>query len=204
LILVNTRQHSDMTDVLESMGATVFFVDPTIEDGDFFKRRVRLFGRLLDRTNEAESYVANLDETYAEVRQQVSRCDFETGILLQGGSDAVRAAQPTGLYGALFPALGIENVVPLGLPGAGASTFVPYDLETITQEDPDVILVRAAGSGERNPERLLQFYRESAQWQGVSAVRENRIVVLPPRINPGAISSQDALRTTADILCPAP
>ena len=202
LILANMRQHSDLTDSLEAMGATVFFVDPSLGD-DFFTDRVRLFGRLLDRNEEAEAYAANLAVLIEELRAQVARCGFETGIMVQGGSETIRVAQPTGLYGALFPALEIENIVPTDLPGAGRSTFVTYDLETITQADPDVILIRAAGSGERDLNRLRQFYRESALWQDLRAVREDRLFVLPARVNPGKISSEDALRTTADIICPA-
>ncbi|MFP4431940.1 MAG: ABC transporter substrate-binding protein [Spirochaetaceae bacterium] len=203
LILANTRQHSDLTDALEAMGATVYFVDPQLEE-NFFTDRTDLFGRLLDRETEAEAYAARLDDVISELRAQVDQCGFDTGVLLQGGSETVRAAQPTGLYGALFPALGIRNVVPTGLPGAERSTFVTYDIEAITQANPDVILVRAAGSGERDTNRLRQFYRESELWQGLPAVRDDRIFVLPPRVNPGAVSSEDALRITADILCPAP
>jgi ABC-type Fe3+-hydroxamate transport system substrate-binding protein len=203
LILANIRQHSDLTDSLEAMGATVFFVDPSLED-DFFTDRVRLFGRLLDRNEEAEAYAADLAGVIEELRAQVAECGYETGIIVQGGSETIRAAQPTGLYGALFPALEIENIVPTDLPGAGRSTFVTYDLEAITQADPDIILIRAAGSGERDLNRLRQFYRESALWQGLRAVREDRLFVLPPRVNPGKISSEGALRTTADIICPAP
>ena len=201
LILANVRQHSDLTDSLESMGATVFFIDPSLED-DFFIDRVRLFGRLLDRNEEAEEYAANLAVLKEDLREQVAECGFETGIMVQAGSETIRAAQPTGLYGALFPALGIENIVPTDLSGPGQSTFVTYDLEAITQADPDVILIRAAGSGERDLDRLRQFYRESALWQGLRAVREDQLFVLPARVNPGKISSEDALRTTANILCP--
>ncbi|MFP4511264.1 MAG: ABC transporter substrate-binding protein [Spirochaetaceae bacterium] len=203
LVLANTRQHSDLTDSLEALGATVYFVDPQLEE-DFFTDRTDLFGRLLDREAEAEAYAARLDTVIADLRSQVERCGYATGILIQGGGETVRAAQPTGLYGALFPALGIRNVVPSGLPGAERSTFVTYDIEAITQADPDVVLVRAAGSGERDMNRLRQLYRDSALWQGLTAVREDRIFVLPPRVNPGAVSSEDALRITADILCPAP
>ncbi|MFW5729930.1 MAG: ABC transporter substrate-binding protein [Spirochaetota bacterium] len=203
LILANTRQHSDLTDALEAMGATVYFVNPQL-GGNWFTDHTDLYGRLLDREAEAEAYAARLDDVISDLRTQVERCGFDTGILVQGGSETVRAAQPTGLYGALFPALGIQNVVPTGLPGAERSTFVTYDIEAITQEDPDVILVRAAGSGERNMNRLRQFYRESALWQELTAVRDDRIFVLPPRVNPGAASSEDVLRITADVLCPAP
>lgn len=201
LILANTRQHGDLTEALEAMGATVYFVDPQLEE-NFFTDRTDLFGRLLDREAEAEAYAARLDGIISDLRTQVEQCGFDTGILIQGGSETVRAAQPTGLYGALLPALGIENIVPTGLPGAGRSTFVTYDIEAINEANLDVILVRAAGSGERDMNRLRQFYRESELWQGLPAVRDDRIFVLPPRVNPGAVSSEDALRITADILCP--
>ncbi|POR05618.1 hypothetical protein AU468_00115 [Alkalispirochaeta sphaeroplastigenens] len=200
LIVANVRQHSEMTEMLESMGATVAFVDPSFEGDNFFTDRVLLFAALTGREEEAAAYCDHIRSVLEEVQQRIAPLGYERGIIVQGGSEMIQAAQPTGLYGALLPSLGIKNVVPANLPGSGRSTFVTYDIEAITEADPDILVIRSAGSGERNLERLRASYMDNPLWQGVRAVRQGKVFVLPQRVNPGNLSSEEALRITADVI----
>ncbi|SIQ08230.1 iron complex transport system substrate-binding protein [Alkalispirochaeta americana] len=200
LIIANVRQHSEMTEMLESMGATVAFVDPSFEGDNFFTDRILLFAQLTGREQEAAVYCEHITAVLEEVQQQIAPLGYERGIIVQGGSEMIQAAQPTGLYGALLPSLGIQNVVPANLPGSGRSTFVTYDIEAITEADPDILVIRSAGSGERNLEWLRTYYLDNPLWQGVRAVRQGQVFVLPQRVNPGNLSSEEALRITADVI----
>lgn len=201
LILANARQHSALLDALELSGAAVFYVDPGVLDEDPMLDRLNLFAQLLGREDIAEAYSARLNALSTELSQQVAGCGHRTAIIMQGGSETVLAAQPTGMYHALLTRLGLDNVVPRDLPGAGRSTWVSFDIEAIMEANPDVFFVRAAGSGDTE-QALLEHYRTAPDWQGVAAIHEGRVFVLPAQVNPGSISNEDALRIAADLLCP--
>ena len=202
LIIANTRQHAKLLESLEAVGATVFFVDPNKVIQDPLTDRITLFGEMLGLQDVANEYIQRLDQVSQELREKLTKCNYQTGLLLQGGSETILAAQPTGLYGALWQRLGIENVVPAGLPGAGQSTWVNFDLEAIYEADPDVILIRAAGGGKVSNEEMLNFYLENPQWNQLSAIKNGKIFILPGRVNPGNISNEEALKVTAKALCP--
>ncbi|MEW9122197.1 MAG: ABC transporter substrate-binding protein [Thermotaleaceae bacterium] len=204
LILANTRQHGDLIEQLEETGASVFFVDPNRIDKDPLTDRILLFGEIMNEQEAAESYVEKLDTLSAELQKQVAEQGYQTGLLMQGGSETIQAAQPTGLYGALLSRLGIENIVPTGLPGSDKSTWVVFDIETILQKNPDVILVRAEGSKDKDPSNLLKTYQEDPQWQGLTAVQEGKLFILPAKVNPGSISNEEALKVTVKAICPQP
>ncbi|AKL96380.1 ABC-type Fe3+-hydroxamate transport system, periplasmic component [Clostridium aceticum] len=201
-IIANTRQHSNVLENLEATGATVFFVDPNRIEEDPLTDRILLFGSLFGKQQVAEDYVQQLDELSVQLQDKVKEYGYETALILQGGVESIQAAQPTGLYGALLMRLGMKNIVPEGLPGSDKSTWVNFDIETILLEDPDVILIRAAGSKEQEPENLLDYYKEEAQWQQLKAVKEGKLFILPAKVNPGNISNEEALKTTAKAICP--
>ncbi|TCK93323.1 iron complex transport system substrate-binding protein [Natranaerovirga hydrolytica] len=202
LIIANSRQHSDILDLLVESGAPVFFVNPNIVEEDPLTDRIKLFGELLGKEDVAEEYITHLNTVSDELKETVAGYGYETGLMIQGGVESIEVAMPTGLYGALLMRLGIENIIPANLPGAGQSTWVSYDFETILSEDPDVIIVRAAGGGGTSADELLAYYKENPMWQDLTAIKEDKIFVLPARVNPGNISNEDALKVTVQSITP--
>lgn len=148
LILANARMHLDILDALELSGAAVYFIDPSETDDDPLRTRIALIASLIGRDAAFATYDADLEATTERLRSLVEACGHARVAIVQGGAESVLAAQPTGLYHGLLSRLGLENVVPSGLPGAGRSTWVAFDIEAIIDADPDLVLIRAAGSGE--------------------------------------------------------
>ncbi|UNC93275.1 ABC transporter substrate-binding protein [Candidatus Contubernalis alkaliaceticus] len=201
LIFANTRQHGEIIDALEGTGAAVVFIDPGMVQEDPLVDRIKFMSEILNRQEEAEAYIAHLDQVSEELRDKISDCSFEKGLILDSG-DKISAAQPTGFFGALLYRLGIENIVPAGLPGSGQSTWVDFDAETIIKEDPDLIMLRAASNDENEHKQLLENFLNNTAWQGLKAVEENKVFVLSTKISPGNISNEEALRMTVEIICP--
>jgi ABC-type Fe3+-hydroxamate transport system substrate-binding protein len=203
LILANARMHLDLVEALELTGAAVFFIDPAVTDDDPLRTRIALIASLVGRDAAFAAYDAELAATSDRLRARVAECGVARAVIVQGGGEGVLAAQPTGMYHGLLSRLGLANVVPSGLPGAGRSTWVAFDIEAIIAADPDVVLIRAAGSGE-TPAALLAHYTGAPEWRAVGAVRAGRVAVLPGRVNPGMIADLEALAVTADAVCSVP
>ncbi|SMP71146.1 ABC transporter substrate-binding protein [Anoxynatronum buryatiense] len=199
LIFANTRQHADLLESLEEISGAVVFIDPNKVIDDPLVSRILFMAEVLNRKAEGENYIAQLDAVTAELQAKVAPLGYETGLILEIG-DKVTAAQPTGFFGALLHRMNIENIVPLGLPGSGQSTWVDFDAETILAEDPDIVLLRASGNDKDEHKQLLEDFKNNPAWSELSAVKNNQLFILPAQIAPGNISNEEALRRTAKII----
>jgi len=200
VIIANTRQHVPMLETLQTTGAVVFFIDPGRGGQDPLTGRIQLLGAILNRSQLAKQYIQQLESASEELKAQVAGQKFQTGIILDGAGDMTKAAQPTGFYGALLQRLGIENVVPAGLPGANASTWVTFDREAILKASPDVILIKAPGKNKGSQQKILDSVYGDSAWQETAAVKGRKVFLLPAAVDPGGMDSIEALRTTARIL----
>lgn len=143
LIFAHARNHGQLLDSLEGTGAAVFYIDPSKGD-DPLVGGVALMGEVLNRQAEAAAFLKEVDDRAAELRQKVAESPVKTAIFIQGGSESIMAAQTFCFWGRLLSYLGIENIVPENMTGSKAG-FVDFDIETIIQKDPDVVLVLQPG-----------------------------------------------------------
>ena len=132
------------------------------------------------------------------------------------GNQNITAAQSFCFWGRLLADLGIENIVPLKVSKSSKSGFVTFDIETIIQKDPDVILIlqpgfrsgagqgkaEGAAQGNKNtsPQELLAMYQNDPMWQQLSAVKNGHVFIVPSNVSPGKINVLDALAVQASPL----
>lgn len=202
LIIANTRLHSALLEAFESSGAAVYFMDPNAYETDPMTDRIATFGRLLERTAQAGAYIARLDALSAELHERVAESGYETGLMIFRNNRGVTVAQPTGMFGWFLMRLGIENVVPLGLPGSNRSTWVPYSQEQILVSDPDVILLRSRSNDAHDMAELRANFVDDPVWSRMRAVQNGDVYVMSPRIDTGIVGNETALRMVADLMAP--
>ncbi|MCD5397980.1 ABC transporter substrate-binding protein [candidate division NPL-UPA2 bacterium] len=205
VIFANARHHTRMIDSLELSGAVVVFIDPAAIIENSIIDRLRFIGQVLGLDAEAEKHVQYINEVAAGLQEKIAGSNIETGILLMGGIGNIRAAQPTGFFGTILSSLGIENVIPLGLPGSEKTTFISFDIETIIKADPDIIIVRTTQEQRKNEvegKAIIKSFENDPAWRNLQAVKNNRIIVLPGNIAPGDIEYEEALRITARLIYP--
>jgi iron complex transport system substrate-binding protein len=102
----------------------------------------------------------------------------------------------------------MDNIVTNGS-SSSKSGFVAFDIGTIIQKDPDVILILQPGfrsssseTSDITEDELLAMYCDDPMWQGLTAVKEVHIVIVPINVSTGKMNILDALRTTAEIIYP--
>lgn len=152
LIIAHARNHGQIQDSLESTGAAVVYLDPGKAE-DQLVGRIDLVSEVLNRQAEAAAYVQKVQEKAEELKEKIAGSPVKTALLIQGGSQTVRAAQTFCFWGRLLSFLGIENIVPEEVAKTTKAGFVNFDIETVIQKDPDAILIlqpgfRSAPSGE--------------------------------------------------------
>ncbi len=156
LIIAHASNHGQIRDSLEATGAAVFYIDPGKAE-DQLIGRVDLVGEVLNRQAEAAAYVQKVREKAEELQAKLAGSPVKTVLLIQGGSQTVRAAQTFCFWGRLLSFLGLENIVPEEVAQTTKAGFVNFDIETVLQKDPDALLILQPGfrsvSGEGQGEK---------------------------------------------------
>ncbi len=131
LIIAHSRNQGSIAEALEETGFPVYYFDPVV-DAETSEDDVLMFlADLLGKKEEAEAYVSQINAFAEDYKEQIAaQTDIKTAVIIKDG-DTITAAQTASGFGSVLTALGLENVVPEGLPGSGTSTFVAFDIETI-------------------------------------------------------------------------
>ncbi|HZK43863.1 MAG TPA: ABC transporter substrate-binding protein [Syntrophomonadaceae bacterium] len=222
LIIAHAKNHAQILDSLESTGAAVVFVDPSKAENQLIGR-ADLIGEALNRQEEAAKYTEKITAKSQQLSKKIAQSPIKTALFIQRGSQNIMAAQSFCFWGRLLTDLGIENIVPLKVSNTSKAGFVTFDMETIIQKDPDVVLVlqpgfrsanekgkkQGQGQGQKQEPaktmgsaELLAMYKNDPMWQPLSAVKNDRILVVPINIAPGKISVLEALEVIAEIVAP--
>ncbi len=245
LIIAHVSNHGQIQDALEATGAAVFYIDPSKAE-DQLIGRVVLIGEVLNRQKEAAGYMQKIQEKGDELREKFANSPVKTALLIQGGSQTVRAAQSFCFWGRLLSFLGLENIVPEEVAKTTKAGFVNFDIETVIEKDPDALFIlqpgfrsapengqkegggknagqnktgdgdnkqaneglqkeiggnkKEQGSKGISPEQLMEMYRNDPLWQQLSAVKNNRIFIVPENVSPGRIKTLEALESMATLL----
>ena len=84
--------------------------------------------------------------------------------------------------------LGMTNVVASHLEGTTKDKTVPYSLETLTADNPDIIFVVTMGKEEEITKAMKKAMTDNPAWANLKAVQNNRVIYLPSKLfllNPG-------------------
>jgi ABC-type Fe3+-hydroxamate transport system substrate-binding protein len=185
------RQSRSVVTRLRDMGIPVYASNvETVED---VRRAVRALGVLLGRTLAADSILATLDTTIAEVRRSVAGLPVVRVMYLIDIDPPMAAGSGT-FIDEMIAMAGGENVL-----HDASSRWPPVSLEQILARQPDLLLVAV----ETSPAALLERLRAMPGMSSVEAVREGRIRVLDASLfnRPGP-AIIDALRALADAIHP--
>ncbi|MEG6521411.1 ABC transporter substrate-binding protein [Desulfotomaculum sp. 1211_IL3151] len=200
VIIGNTRYQSSILESLKATGATVIMVDPESIGEIPLIDSATYWGEVFRKTETAGQYTKYIKNIAGELKQRIKE---ETAIhrvvILQDG-DTILAAQKTTSYGSILSLLGLENIVPDALPGSKDACLIPFDVETIIQEDPDMIFVIASSNDAEQNKAIIQKYKNDLKWQGLTAVKNNKIMTLPFKVKMGRSSAEEMLKTTAETI----
>lgn len=200
LILAHVRNHGQIIEALEGTGAKVYMFDPGELGENPMLDSVEFLGNLLGREDEATVYMDSVNKVADELKEKIAnQTDIKTAIIISAG-DSIRAAQGASSYGSILKGLGLENIVQDNLPGSNKTTFIPFDIETIIEKDPDIILIVASSKDSEQNKEVIEKYKNDSNWKNLKAVKENRIKILPFKVNPGRSTAEDMLRISADVI----
>lgn len=201
LIFGNVGHMAPIMDALEQTGAAVVALDAKRND-DALLGVMFLMAQALGKEEAAVEYKALFDSVVekGKARLRETQPDIKSMVILQGGVESVLAFMPGNFHSDLVGRLGLRNIVPVDFSRASKEvpSAIAFNIESIITEDPDVIFIRTVGKGGGS---TLERMKKDPAWSSLRAVRENRVIVMPGKLNPGRIGLHEAVQWIADQLC---
>lgn len=199
LIILHKVFESFAPEVEQAVGVPVMVM--RIDSVEGVRDKVRMFGTLTGKPEEAEALLADLDAAAASVDSRVAG-KKPVALSLLGNEDTWYAHRQNHFMGSLLDTAGALNVAASDDAHAKYKALAPLDLEAIIVKDPDVIFLIPYGDADRD--MVIKRFKDHPATQSLRAVRAGRLHVLPDTIytrQPGPRTGE-ALQSLVDKLYP--
>lgn len=185
LVLGFQGMHENLVPLFQNAGVPVALL--RLKSYDDLLRNVQLLGRIAGDEAKAAQEVARLEAAREDIQRRLPPAAKRV-VILHATAKQVTVELPGSLTGDMARLLRLQNVaaVPPGL--APEATAVPYSLELLVQQDPDLILVTAMGGAQDIEKRMKDDVMANPAWSGLRAVREGQVFFLPQegfQVHPG-------------------
>lgn len=132
----------------------------------------------------AAAYQASIDKVKADAAQ---RPPLKVAVLRATGK-AVTAETEQAITASMVKELGLTNVVLAHQEAATKAKTIPYSLETLATDNPDVIFVVTMGKREEINAAMAKEMTGNPAWNQLKAVQNHKVFYLPSELfllNPG-------------------
>ena len=145
-------------------------------------------GELTNHQDKAKTVIATYENNIAKVKDAVKSQQPARVAVLRATGKGVTAETDAAITASMVKDLGMTNVVSTHLDKTTTDKTVPYSLETLAADDPDIIFVVTMGKEEEITKAMKKAMTDNPAWANLKAVQNNRVVYLPSKLfllNPG-------------------
>ena len=145
-------------------------------------------GELTNHQDKAKTVIATYENNIAKVKDAVKDQQPARVAVLRATGKGVTAETDASITASMVKELGMTNVVTSHLDKTTTDKTVPYSLETLAADDPDIIFVVTMGKEEEITKAMKKAMTDNPAWANLKAVQNNRVVYLPSKLfllNPG-------------------
>ena len=184
---VNIPPHHNLIPVLEKAGIPILL--QTLESYQQILDTLLFYGELTGQSQQAAQAVSNLNSKYQEITAKRNGVKTPPKTLIVWGStESFSMATPSSFAGDLLQRLGASNIADGQDALSAKMRYVPLSMEYVAKNNPDVILLITHSSDEKVGEKFRNELAKHPAWQGLKAVKDNRVHQLPYHlfaVNPG-------------------
>ena len=125
---------------------------------------------------------------FLEVKNAVKNVQPARVAVLRATGNAVTAETTLAVTAAMVQELGMQNVVLQHGDFDKSAKTIPYSLETLASDDPDIIFVSTMGKKDEITKTMEKEMTGNPAWQNLKAVKNGKVFYLPSNwflLNPG-------------------
>ncbi len=200
LVIVNKGMNEKLLPVLEENKIPALVVE--LKTYDDFKRGLKIFSTISG--NEAgDKIISDMDAEIKAVVERVPKKNLRVAIL-HSTAQGLSVQLDGSIAGSIVNMLGWENVAAGMTPLEKNPDAAPYSMETLAEQNPEIIFVTSMGDIDEIKANMLQAIEDNKAWQTIGAVKNNRLYFLPQDLfllSPG-LHYPDAVREMARLIYP--
>lgn len=200
VIGVNVPFHHTLIKTME--GAGIPMVLRSLESYEHVLESLEFFGDIAGTPEIAAAKKAEVEAQYQAVTQKYSGQKPPKTLIIWGSPDSFQMASKKSFVGDLLERLGGNNIADHATGTVGQVGFLPFGMEFVAKEDPEIICLVSHSSDPAVREKFLAQMNEQAIWSGIKAVKTGRVYALPYElfaVNPGTQTAQ-AIEVLAKIV----
>lgn len=201
LVIVNKGMNEKLLPVLEQNQIPALVVE--MKTYDDVKRSLKTFAALSGNVAAAEKIISDMDAEIQAVVEKVSKQPLRVAIL-HSTAQGLTVQLDGSIAGSIAKMFGWQNVASGMTPLEKNPDAAPYSMETLAEQNPEIIFVTSMGDAEQIKADFLKAVEQNAAWQAIGAVKNNRLYFLPQDLfllSPG-LRYPDAVKTMAELIYP--
>ena len=149
---------------------------------------IKFLGALTNHEDKATTLANTYESNVNKVKDSVKAQQPARVAVLRATGKGVTAETDAAITASMVKDLGMTDVVSTHLDKTTTDKTVPYSLETLAADDPDIIFVVTMGKEEEITKAMKKAMTDNPAWANLKAVQNNRVVYLPSKLfllNPG-------------------
>ena len=201
LVIVNKGMNEKLVDTLESNGIKTLVLD--MKSYEDVKREVGILAQVAGASDKGDALIAAMDAKIQTVRSKIPQ-DKRRVSVIHSTSQGLSVQLDGSIAGSIANMLGWTNVAAGTAPLENNPDAAPYSLETLVEQDPELIFVTSMGKLSAIKAEMDETMKSNPAWQSVAAVRQGRVYYLPQDLfllSPG-IHYPEAVETMARCVYP--
>lgn len=201
LVVVNKGMNEKLLPLLDENKIPALVVE--MKTFDDVKRALKLFSTLSGNVEAGDKIIRDMDEEISAVLDKVPKKNLRVAIL-HSTAQGVTVQLDGSIAGSIAKMFGWENVAAGMTPLEKNPDAAPYSMETLAQQNPEIIFVTSMGNVDEIKKNMLDAVKSNDAWQTITAVKENRMYFLPQDLfllSPG-LKYPEAVRKMAELIYP--
>lgn len=149
---------------------------------------IKFIGQLTNHEAKAAAVIKDYENKIDTLKKKAATYTPAKVAVLRATGKAVTAETSKSITASMVKDLGMNNVILNHKNLKEDSKTVPYSLESLAQDDPDIIFVVTMGKKEEIDKTMSKEITSNPAWSQLTAVKNNKVFYLPSNLfllNPG-------------------
>lgn len=201
LVIINKGMNEKLADVLDENKIPYIVAD--MKSLDAVKRNIRMFAELTEHPELGQNLVDVMDAQIKNIVDKIPQ-EVKRVAILHSTAQGLSVQLEGSIAGNVVEILGWENVADGMEALKGKTDTAPYSLETLVEQNPEIIFVTSMGDLDEIKTAMEQTISENAAWQTIPAIQNGNLYYLPQDLfllSPG-VHYPDAVAYVANLIYP--
>ena len=201
LVIINKGMNEKLLDILDENNILALVLD--MKSYDKVKNEITIFGELTENPDKSKQLIEEMDSKIKATIDKMPK-DKHRVAILHSTAQGLSVQLDGSIAGSIVKMFGWENVAAGMTPLEGNPDAAPYSLETLAEQNPEIIFVTSMGKIEEIKANMQHNIDTNPAWQSIKAIKNGNIYYLPQDLfllSPG-LRYPEAVETMAKLIYP--